>query len=97
AHIVSNIIVLTVLTLFFNNKNKALSDKMKELEIKIIEQQSFISRHEQLLQKLLSGNRSLEPSFTFSKKKGKKEIEKEDEPILPEIIHIPNPMGFANI
>jgi len=48
-HIFTEVVALVGVTIYFNNKNKKLSEQIQELQLLVVEQGDTIKKHEQLI------------------------------------------------
>ena len=53
-HIVTELIVIVGISIYFVNKNKILSDHIEELELKIKQQEEILQNHDNLILKIMN-------------------------------------------
>ena len=53
-HIVTELIVIVGISIYFVNKNKQLSDHIEELELKIKQQEEILQNHDNLILKIMN-------------------------------------------
>ena len=53
-HIVTELVVIIGISIYFSNKNKQLSDHIEELELKIKKQEEILQNHDNLILKIMN-------------------------------------------
>jgi len=84
-HIAGEILAFTGIVIYFYKRNKTLENQIKELAVRIEEQDEFIKKHEDVLKKLVANMNSkkkveLDKQATFSVKKPEVPQVKKPEP-----------------